>query len=562
MASKLSSFLAELKRRKVYHVAAVYAAVGAAISIAIPDLFGAFGFPEWAAPLVIVIIVIGFPVALVLAWAYEVRPETPREAEPTAPLITDSPVSEQRKSIVVLPFDNMSPDSGDAYFSDGLTEEIITHLSHVRSLRVISRNSAMALKGTQKSTRAIAEELGVQFVLEGSVRKAGNDLRITAQLIDAPKDMHLWAEKYTGTFDDVFEIQETVARSIVDALKIEVTSEEEERIADRPIEDLTAYESYLKAKAGIYQFTEENVSEAIRHLHLALDAVGDNATLYSGLALAHFSLMNLGVEIEENRARAQDAVQKALALDPDMPKARAVLGLLIMAYRGTLEDVKRAARHLQRALEADPDDVQALWGMCVVYMYVGRPQAAYPLAKHLRETDPLDAYALWPLPAILLLDGKYDMALREFRRLHEEDPEHLTWLVWYALALAYREEVDDAVALIEASARENPNDAPTKLALIQIRGFQGDNGGVLTELNGPFYEWFRERFWAARVAAAFALLDEREEALDWLEHAVDQGLINYPWLSKGDLWLENIRGEERFRELMVRVKHDWETFEI
>jgi len=213
-------FLAELKRRKVYRVAAIYAAVGVAISLAVPDLFEALLLPGWATRLVIVLIAIGFPIALVLAWAYEVRPEEPRETEPTPTTDIETPEIERKKSIVVLPFDNMSPDPADAYFSDGLTEEIITHLSYLRSLRVISRNSAMVLKGTEKDTRTIGEELDVQYVLEGSVRKAGNDLRITAQLIDAGKDEHLWAETYDGTMEDVFLIQERTARSIVDALRL------------------------------------------------------------------------------------------------------------------------------------------------------------------------------------------------------------------------------------------------------------------------------------------------------------------------------------------------------
>ncbi|MFH1763332.1 MAG: hypothetical protein ABIF09_03980 [Gemmatimonadota bacterium] len=570
MASKLSLFLVELKRRKVYRVATVYVVVGA----------GIIGLGEAALPSNIwegiqipvgIIVLIGLPIALILAWAYELKPEESRLGEPPAQEPPPTPGTAgpieitgqaKRKSIVVLPFDNMSPDPGDAYFSDGLTEEIITHLSFIRSLRVISRNSAMALKGTDKSTRVIADELDVQYVLEGSVRKAGTNLLITAQLIDGPDDAHLWADKYAGTFDDVFEIQEKVARSIVDALKIELTSEEGQRIADRPIEDLRAYECYLKATAGIYGFTEESISEALRHLHLALNTVGDNAILYSGLALTHFSLMNVGVRIEENRAKAFEAVQKALALDPEIPKARALLGILTMTYSGTLEDVKEGARHLKLALEADPDDVQALWGMIVICLYVGRPQDAYPLARRLRGLDPLDGYALWPLPAVFLFDGKYDVALREFRKLHEMDREHPGWLAWYALALAYNEEVDEAAALIEPCARAHPNEVHTKLALIQIRALRGDKQGVLRELDGPFYEWSRERAWATRVAAAFALLGEKKEALDWLEHAVNHGFINYPLLSEGDPWLENIRGEERFKELMVGVKREWETFEV
>jgi len=211
VASKLSLFLAELKRRKVYRVAAIYAAVGVAISLAVPDLFGALLLPGWTTRLVIVLIAIGFPIALVLAWAYEVRPEEPRETEPTPTTDIETPEIERKKSIVVLPFDNMSPDPGDAYFADGLTEEIITKLSYLQSLRVISRNSAMALRGTQKTTRTIAEELGVQYVLEGSVRKAGNNLRITAQLIDAATDEHLWAESYDRDLDDIFWVQTDVS---------------------------------------------------------------------------------------------------------------------------------------------------------------------------------------------------------------------------------------------------------------------------------------------------------------------------------------------------------------
>ena len=562
MAPKIFTFLAELRRRKVYRVAAVYAAVGVAISLGVPDLFGAFDLPSSAARLVIILIAIGFPIALVLAWAYEVKPEEPRVSEEDSAPAIDPLRDAQRKSIVVLPFDNMSPDPGDAYFSDGLTEEIITNLSYVRSLRVISRNSAMALRGTEKSTRVIADELGVQYVLEGSVRKAGDKLLITAQLIDGPNDAHLWADKYTGTFEDIFQIQENTARSIVDALRIELTSEERQRIADRPLEDLRAYECYLRATANLYRLTAEGMTEAVRQFHLALDAVGDNATLYSGLAWAHFSLMNVGVRLEENRAKVLEAVQKALALDPELPKARAILGLCLVSYRGTLADVKEAARHLQRALEAAPDDVQALWGMIVIHMYTGRSQAAYPLARHLRRIDPLDPYALWPLPAVFLFDGKYDIALVEFRELYERDPENPTWLAWYALALAYAGEADDAAALIEPCARAHPNNPHVKLGLVQIRALRGDKQGVLSELDGPLYDWFRERTWATRVAAAFALLDEREEALNWLEHAVSCGFINYPLFSEKDPWLENIRGEERFKELMARVKREWEDFEI
>ena len=151
----------------------------------------------------------------------------------------------------------MSPNKDNEYFSDGLTEEIITDLSHIHDLRVISRNSAMMLKGTRRETKNIGKELNVQYVLEGSVRKAGNNLRITAQLINALTDDHLWAEKYSGTLDDIFDIQEKVSRSIVNALKLKLNPEESRKIAERPIDNVQAYELHLRARYEMSLFTEE-----------------------------------------------------------------------------------------------------------------------------------------------------------------------------------------------------------------------------------------------------------------------------------------------------------------
>jgi len=470
---------------------------------------------------------------------------------------------EAAKSIVVVPFTNLSPDPENEYFSDGLTEEIITDLSKVHDLLVISRSSAMTLKGSKKRAREIAREVDVRYVLEGSVRKAGKNLRITAQLIDAERDAHLWAEKYSGTMDDIFEIQESVSRSIVDALKIELSAEEKRNMALRPIEDVEAYEYYLKATAATYRTTEAGMSEALRHFQLALDAIGDNALLYSGIAYIHFFLMNIGVRIEENRTKALEYVQKALALDPEMPKARALLGWLTMFYRGDLEDVKEGARHLKRALEADPNEFQALWGLTVVYLYVGRISAAHPLAMRLRRIEPLDPLSLWLLGGVYYNDARYDLALQEFRRLYEMDPEHPWWRAWYAWMLAYDGQIDEAAAIMEQSARRTPEDMHTKLALMQLHGLRRDGHAARNEMTDDFREWcWSERAWSACLSTAFALLDEREEALDWLEHAIESGNINFPLFSEKDPWLENIRGEERFRQLMVRVRKEWEDFEI
>ena len=252
-ASPLKTFFKELRRRKVFRVAVVYAVVGWVIIQVVETIFPRLHLPDWSITLVIVFVIIGFPIAIIVAWALELTPEGVKriealEKERIEPLLPDPSVKEPQPSIVVLPFDDISPGKENEYFSDGLTEEIITDLSYVHDLRVISRTTAMMFKGTQKAIKTIAQELNVKYVLEGSVRKAGNDLRITAQLIDATSDAHLWAEKYSGTLDDVFDIQEKVSRSIVDALKLKLSPEEKQKIAERPIENVQAYESYLRAR--------------------------------------------------------------------------------------------------------------------------------------------------------------------------------------------------------------------------------------------------------------------------------------------------------------------------
>jgi len=171
----------------------------------------------------------------------------------------DTKESVTEKSIVVLPFEDMSPGKDNEYFSDGLTEEIITDLSHIHDLLVISRSSAMTFKGTKQTIPEIVKKVNVRYVLEGSVRKAGNSLRITAQLIDATTDAHLWAEKYSGTLDDVFDIQEKVSRSIVDALKVKLSPKEKKQIAERPIDNVQAYECYLRAMREMQRGTEDGI---------------------------------------------------------------------------------------------------------------------------------------------------------------------------------------------------------------------------------------------------------------------------------------------------------------
>jgi TolB-like protein len=192
------------------------------------------------------------------------------------------------RSIAVMPFRNISRDASDEYFSDGLTEEVISDLSAVKVLRVISRASSMKLKGSDKDTRTIACELNVRYILDGSVRKSGDQLRISAQLIDGLTDENLWADKYSGTLNDIFEIQESVSRSIVDALKITLSTDEEERLEERPIEDPAAFDLYLKARAYFVKGDPAALDQSINLLERGLEIIGENELILASLGYAHY----------------------------------------------------------------------------------------------------------------------------------------------------------------------------------------------------------------------------------------------------------------------------------
>jgi len=559
VASKLSLFLAELKRRKVYRVAAVYVAVGVAISLGVPDLFSVFDLPSSAARMVIILIVIGFPIALVLAWAYEVKPEEPRPSEPASAAVVAAPDSEQRKSIVVLPFDNMSPDPGDAYFSDGLTEEITTHLSHIHALRVISRNSAMVLKGTPKDTRTIANELQVQYVLEGSVRKAGDALRITAQLIDATSDEHLWAEKYDGVLEDVFDVQEQVSQSIADALQLQLTPEEKRRIGERPLENPAAYECYLRAKTSSFEFSEEAIQRAIQHLDHGLQIIGDNALLFAGMAFAHAQLVNVGASQEESLAKAHEFAEKALALDPQCADAYVALAWTVMLEH----DIPGMIRHSKRALDIDPNNIVALATLGSGYVYIGKIPTAVPVLDRLKQLDPIAFQTHWTQGALAFYDGRFERAVRLWRALYERYRSAAYAPYSYAVALFYIGESEAASEVVDENAAAHPGNAATRVGMVLKHAAKGDKSGVYAQMSPDFIKTLeRDYSFAHHVAGAFALLGDTDEALKWVETSVAAGFINYPMLADHDPFLGSIRSDPRFVRLMERVKHEWETFEF
>jgi non-specific serine/threonine protein kinase len=532
------------------------AAIDFAILLGIFDISGK--------TLLVAAVAVGLGIAWIilksLQWAAAATPQPPgpfaTSEEPKSP-ISVTP----EKSIVVLPFANISPEEGQEYFCDGMTEEIITDLSHVRELLVISRSSAMTFKGTKRTIPEIARAVNVRYVLEGSVRKAGKDLRITAQLIDAATDAHIWAEKYSGTLDDVFDIQEKVSRSVVESLKLRLTSKETGRMAERPIGNVAAYEYYLRAYPEILNGTEQTLGRALRYLQKALDIVGDNALIYAYMAFANWMYVNIGARQEDYLTKAEECVRKSLALDPTLAKAHVILGWIrLISPGGKLET---GLRHFKKGLELSPEESWALQGIADVYIFAGKISAAASLSERLLKLDPLDFHTNWIHAGLPLFDGRFDEAANRWLKLYEMFSEYPQAQFYTALALAYCRKNAQAFEVIDKSASLNPDNIEVKLGLMLKFALQGDRESA-QRIFAPNFRGACQRdvSYSYSLADIFAILDEKEKALDWLENAVGRGFINYPFLAERDPFLANIRVEVRFKKLMERVKYEWDHFEV
>jgi non-specific serine/threonine protein kinase len=562
--SRVKRLIHELKRRRVFRVAAVYAAAAFVIWQAADFVLPAARLPDWAPTLVLALTLLGFPVVLVLAWVFDITPEGVRRTEQGVAVAVREgarlPHDQlAKKSIVVLPFDNMSPDAQDAYLSDGLTEEIIADLSCCRSLRVISRTSARALKGTQKDIRTIGREVDVQYVLEGSVRKAGSQLRITAQLIDAAHDEHLWAEKYNGTLEDVFDMQERISRSIVETLRVELSPDEHRRLAERPIEDLQAYECYLRARQETWLFTKDAMDRAVQYLRNGLEIVGENAVLYAGLGYVYSQCVNIGVEHGDYIDKAEECARKALELNAECAEAHLVLGFVKEAFRG---DQKQSIYHYQHALQINPDDSHALIWLTVTYSIVGQTPKAYPLIERALSVDPLTPMTQYGPGFVDLMEGRFERALGPTERWFRMDPQNPAALFFYAQTLAYAQRFEEACKLVAENAADS-RDAFTQASLLVKWAVERDLKAMRqlptedvakTMRRDPQYSFF--------AASNYALAGLKDAAMDWLENAVSRGFINYPWMAEYDPFLTGLRGEPRFDEMLGRVKREWEQFTV
>ncbi len=460
----------------------------------------------------------------------------------------------------MLPFTDLSPQKDQEYFCDGMTEEIITDLSHVHELRVISRNSAMTFKGTPKDTETIGRELKVQYVLEGSVRKAGNDLKITAQLIDAISDTHLWAEKYSGTLDDVFDIQEKVSRSIVDALKLKLTPEERQGIIARPIANVAAYDLHIRARHEVWRGTEESLVRATQLIKKGFDIIGDNEILYADMGFIYFMYMDAGIKKELSLfVKAEECIQKVFSLNPESSYGHYLSGM-IHRKKG---DTQEAVREFKQSLAVDPNHPDSILWLSWVYAHSGKVFAARPLMERLLEIDPLNPLNYFFSGLVELMDGKFERGLKELHKARQMEEENPLFRYWIAKGLAYAQRYEEAYKLFDQIEKESRETVWAKLGSFFNFALQNKKSEALQSVTEEFKMLMKEdELFPIWMAESYALINEKNEAVDWVENGVKFGCIDYPFLMEYDPFLANIRGEERFKKLMERVKYAWEHFEV
>lgn len=468
--------------------------------------------------------------------------------------------SARTKSIAVLPFVNLSTDPENEYFADGLTDEVTTNLSKVRALRVISGTSSRTFRGTAKGAKTIAGELAVRYLLEGSVRRDGRRLRITAQLIDAMTDNHVWADTYDGTVEDVFAIQERIARVIVDALELRLTSDEEQRLAERPIDNLPAYECYLRARYEGWRWRKDAIDHAVDLLHNALTIIGDNARLYAALGLAYLQYREAGIDFGEGPLlEAERCAARVMALEKASAPGLQLRGWIHYS-RG---HVQEAVRDLKASLDIDGNNADTLLLLSNCYLISGRVPAARPLIARLLAVDPLTPVTRCMPAWAGILEGDFAAAVEPYRQVFEMDPSNPMTRLFYLWVLVLNRRHTEIGAILDGFPPEVCGTMPARISFFLAHAAVGRRREAEAALT-PEIETVATAtdVFPRFLAQGFALAGMPDPAMHWLEVAVERGFINYPFLARYDPFFETLRSRPRFEQLLAIVHDRWERFEV
>jgi serine/threonine-protein kinase len=568
------NFFAELKRRNVYKVAVAYAVVGWLLIQIATQTFPFFDIPNWAVRLVVLAIVIGFPVALVLAWAFELTPEgiartdesgeLPKQrgghawiyvalvagalsigvfflGRYTAP--TRSAGREARdKSIAVLPFVDLSQAKDQEYFCDGISEEILNALAKVGALRVVARTSSFAFKGKTADVAEIARKLGVENVLEGSLRRDGNRIRISAQLIDARNGFHLWSETYERELKDMFALQDEITASIVNALKIKLAIAAPLKRKPNP----EAHDLDLK---GRYFLNKRDLKRAIDYFQQALAKDPEDALAYAGLSEVYVVLaVRGGVAPREVMPKAKEAALQALAIDDALSEAHASLAYVTFFYDW---DLPAAEREFKRAVELNPNNADAHHWYSHYLMAQGRIEESLTRSKRAFELSPFDALMSLHLAWHSFYARQYDQALDQIGKTIEMD--YRAGTVWLGRILEQQGKYAEAIAEFQKHLESSSGrSALAKARLAHACAVSGNREAaqkIIAELEQLAKSEYVSSF---EIAAIHAGLGEKEQAFGRLEKGCAERAAELVTLTTEPSF-DNLRSDPRFTDLARRI---------
>jgi TolB-like protein/Tfp pilus assembly protein PilF len=580
----VTNFFGELKRRNVYKVAVAYAVVGWLLIQVATQVLPFFEIPNWGVRLVVLLIVVGFPIALVIAWAFELTPggiKRTEEADRAYPgrsrgrawiyvVISAGLLSAglfflgrytapnenkignvPAKSIAVLPFENLSRDPDNAYFAEGIQDEILTRLAKVADLKVISHTSTQHYKSSPDNLPQIAKELGVANILEGSVQKSQDQVRVNVQLINAATDAHLWADSFDRKLIDIFAVESEIAAKVAEVLRAKLTGEEQHAISMQPTQNTEAYQLYLKGRFFWNKRTGPDLQKAIDYFKQAIDKDPNYALAYVGLGDSYILLSGFGAAPPQNSfPLAEAAAKKALEIDDNLAEAHTTLGFILCVHHF---DFAGSIREFERAIALNPNYATAHhWFGDGPLLAVGQFDRAIAEGKRAVELDPLSVIITADLGANYLVARRYDEAIEQFHKAIDLDPRF--YYAHWNLAQALEMKGDLRGALTEYKKAVELDDDPFVLALLgQAHAKVGQRDEALKILAQLSHIAAHRYVPSYSFALLHMALGDKDKAIEWLERSYHEGAGLDVIFLKVDPMLDPLQKEPRFQALVTKV---------
>jgi TolB-like protein/Flp pilus assembly protein TadD len=574
------SFFAELKRRNVYKVAVAYGVVAWLLMQIASQIFPFFEIPNWVVRLVVVLLIIGFPVALIIAWAFEVTPEGIKRTEAAdaagqrsrgvawiyvvlvgaalsvglffvgrytaghgTSRVSEVTTASPQKSIAVLPLVNESGDPKDEYFSDGLSEELIAALAQISGLKVIGRSSSFRFKDRKEEPKTIGEKLGVSTLLDGTVRKQGDRVRIVAALVNAADGIQLWTRTFDRELKDIFAVQEEIARAVAESLKVTLLGPQDRPAQRGAPSNVEAHNAYLQGHFLFLRRNFEDYRKAVGYFDQAIRLDPNYALAYTERSEAWSFIGDLTGQHEPAWSNARSDAEKAVAIAPDLAEARAALGWVRFFIDWKFAE---GLSELKRAIELSPANPTANDLLARAILYLGRLDEAERQARQAVELDPLSVTAQGTLARVLFNAGKLDEADAAARKAAELQPASASSHRWQVLIAAERGEGE--TALREAELEPDEGYRRFELAVAQyVVGDRQAADAALADLiaNG------RHNL-AYQIAEVYAMRGERDKAFEWLQISFDNHDTGTLTLLVDPL-LRGLRDDPRYKTFLAKL---------